>query len=127
MAKGKYRLVCDREVIQKAFVWYNGTLGDSIDAIGPVGAQLEDAMPMLRRDIKVPNTSQKREGSYNRGHLVQGSVLKLIVDINLKLVALRSVEIGRQREKYQWIPPCLPGLLDQGKRPRRVLYWGVLV
>jgi hypothetical protein len=51
-------LVCDREVIQKAFVWYNGALGDSIDTIGPVGAPLEDAMPMLRRrHIKVPNGS----------------------------------------------------------------------
>jgi hypothetical protein len=63
MAKEKYRLVCDREVIQKAFVWYNGALGDSIDAIGPVGAPLEDAMPMLRRrHIKVLYASQiKRE------------------------------------------------------------------
>jgi len=82
MAKWEYRLVCDREVIQKAFIWYKGALSDSIDTIGPVGAQLEDAMPVLRRHIRVPNTSQKRERSYNRGHLVQGSVLKLIVDIN---------------------------------------------
>jgi hypothetical protein len=51
----------------------------------------------------------------------------LIVDINLKLVALRSVEIKRQREKFQWIPPYLPGLPEQGKRPRRVSHWGVLV
>lgn len=47
MPMGKYRLVCDREVIQKTFVWYNRALGDCIDAIGPVGAQLEKAMPML--------------------------------------------------------------------------------
>jgi hypothetical protein len=60
MAMWKYRLVCDREVVQKAFVWYKGALGDSIDTIGPVGAQLEDAMPVLRRHIKVPNTSQKK-------------------------------------------------------------------
>jgi hypothetical protein len=60
MAKGKYRLVCDREVIQKAFVWYNRALGDSVDTIGPVGAQLEEAMPVLRkRHFKVPNASQK--------------------------------------------------------------------
>ena len=100
MAKGKYRLVCDREVIQKAFAWYNGALGDRIGTIGPVGARLEDAMPMLRRrHIKVPNTSPKREGPYDRGHQVQGIGHKLIVDINLKPVALRSVKIERQREK----------------------------
>lgn len=51
----------------------------------------------------------------------------MIADVNLKLVALRSVEIERQREKCQCIPPSLPGLLDQGKRPRRVLNWGILV
>jgi hypothetical protein len=49
MAKDKYVLVGDREVIQKAFVWNNGALGDSIDPIGPIGARLEDAVPMLRR------------------------------------------------------------------------------
>jgi hypothetical protein len=43
--------------------------------------------------VKVPNASQKREMSYNRSHLVQGSVLEFIGDVNLKPVALRSVEI----------------------------------
>jgi hypothetical protein len=91
MAKGKYRLVCDREVIQKAFVWYNGALGDSIDTIGPVGARLKEAMPMLRRrHIKIPNASQK-ERSYNRSHQVQGIVLKFIANVNLKSVTLKSV------------------------------------
>jgi hypothetical protein len=62
MAKGNYRLVCNREVVQKAFVWYKGALGDGIGTIGPVGARLEDAMPMLRREhIKAPNASQKKE------------------------------------------------------------------
>lgn len=61
MAKGKYRLVRDREVIQKAFARYNGALGDSIDPVGPVGATLEEAMPMLwRRHMKAPNASQKK-------------------------------------------------------------------
>lgn len=54
-------MACDREVIQKAFVWYNGALGDRIDTISPIGAQLEEAMPMLRKKhIKVPNPSQKQ-------------------------------------------------------------------
>lgn len=61
MDKGKHRLAWDREVVQKAFVWYDGALCDRIDTIGPVGVQLEDAMPMLRRgNIKVPNPSLKQ-------------------------------------------------------------------
>jgi hypothetical protein len=47
MNKGKYRLVRDRKVIRKAFVRYNGTLGDKSRTIGVVGVLLEDAMPML--------------------------------------------------------------------------------
>jgi hypothetical protein len=47
MNRGKYRLVRDRKVIRKAFVWYNGTLGDTDRTIGVVGVPLEDAMPML--------------------------------------------------------------------------------
>jgi hypothetical protein len=47
----------------------------------------------------------------------------------------RQFEAGRPEvsklegngKKCQWIPPCLPGLLDQGKYPRRVLHWGLLV
>lgn len=59
--QGKHRLAWDREVVQKAFVWYDGALCDRIDTIGPVGVQLEDAMPMLRRgNIKVPNPSLKQ-------------------------------------------------------------------
>jgi hypothetical protein len=47
MNKEKYRLVQDRKVIRKAFVWYNGTLSDKRRTIGVVGVLLEDAMPML--------------------------------------------------------------------------------
>jgi hypothetical protein len=47
MNKGKYRLVRDRKVIRKAFVWYNGTLGNKGRTILVVGVLLEDAMPML--------------------------------------------------------------------------------
>jgi hypothetical protein len=57
MAKGKYRLVWDREVIQKALAWYNGALVDRIGTIGVIGVLLEETMPMLRRHIKIPNTS----------------------------------------------------------------------
>src|SRR5580698_884339 len=45
MNKGKYRLVRDRKVIHKAFVWYNGTLRDVSRTIGVVGVLLEHAMP----------------------------------------------------------------------------------
>jgi hypothetical protein len=45
--KGKYRLVRDRKVICKAFIWYNGTLGNKSRTILVVGVLLEDAMPML--------------------------------------------------------------------------------
>jgi hypothetical protein len=45
--KGKYCLVRDRKVIRKAFVWYNGTLGNKRRTIVVVGVLLEDAMPML--------------------------------------------------------------------------------
>jgi hypothetical protein len=92
-------LVWDREVIQKAFVWYNGALVDRIGTIGVVGVLLEETMPMLRRHIKVPNASQKRERSHNRGLQVQRSVFEFIGDVNLKPVALRRVEIGRQQEE----------------------------
>jgi hypothetical protein len=47
MKKGKYRLVRDRKVICKAFVWYNGTLGDLRRTISVVGVLLEEAMPVL--------------------------------------------------------------------------------
>jgi hypothetical protein len=47
MNKEDYILVRDRKVIRKAFVWYNGTLGDISRTIGVVGVLLEDAMPML--------------------------------------------------------------------------------
>jgi len=47
MNKGKYRLVRDRKVIRKAFLWYNGTLSNKRRTIGIVGVLLEDAMPML--------------------------------------------------------------------------------
>ena len=51
MNKGKYRLVRDRKVIRKAFVWYNGTLGNKRRTVGVVGVLLEDAMPMLVEEI----------------------------------------------------------------------------
>jgi hypothetical protein len=47
MNKEYYILVRDRKVIRKAFVWYNGTLGDISRTIGVVGVLLEDAVPML--------------------------------------------------------------------------------
>ena len=47
MNKGKYRLVRDRKVIRKAFVWYKGTLGNKRRTVVVVGVLLEDAMPML--------------------------------------------------------------------------------
>ena len=47
MNKENYILVRNREVIHKAFVWYNGTLCDISRTIGVVGVLLEDAMPML--------------------------------------------------------------------------------
>lgn len=60
MAMRKYRLVWDREVIQKAVARYNGALSDSIDTVGPVSARLEEAMPMLRtRHIKVPKAAKR--------------------------------------------------------------------
>ena len=45
--KGEYRLVRNRKVIRKAFVWYNRTLSDRRRTIGVVGVFLEDSMPML--------------------------------------------------------------------------------
>jgi hypothetical protein len=47
MNKGKYRLVLDRKFIRKAFVWYDGTLGDTSRTIDVVGTILRDAMPVL--------------------------------------------------------------------------------
>jgi hypothetical protein len=57
MAKGKYRLVWDREVIQKALAWYDGALVDRFGTIVVIGALLEETMPMLRRHIKITNAS----------------------------------------------------------------------
>ena len=62
MEKGRYRLVWNRKVIRKAFVWYNGTLGDKRRTVIEVGVFLEDAMPMLQgKDMKFPNTSHKKD------------------------------------------------------------------
>jgi len=107
MAKGRYRFVWDREIIQKIFAWYNGALIDTIGTIVPVGVLLEDTMPMLRRH-QYSKIHPKKERSYDRSHPVQGSVLKFIADANSKSVALRIFEIERQQKKCQWIPPCLP-------------------
>jgi len=60
---------------------------------------------------------KKRERSYNRGHQVHGSVLKFIVDVDLELVALRSVEIERQRKKMPINPTLLARSTGPGKTP----------
>jgi hypothetical protein len=119
MAKGKYRLFCDGEVIQEAFVRYNGALGYRIGTIGPAGGLLEEAMPMLRRRyVNVPNASQKkRDISYDRSHQVQGSVLKLILDVNLNLVALGCVKIEMKREKMPMDPTFFTRITGPGKTP----------
>ena len=59
----------------------------------------------------------KQKRSYNGGHLIQGSVLELVVDVDLKPVALMSVEIKRQQEKCQWIPTLFARINGPGKTP----------
>jgi hypothetical protein len=61
MVKGRYRLVWDREVIQKALAWYNGALVDRFGTIVEIGALQEDAMPMLRRHQNSEYILKKRD------------------------------------------------------------------
>ena len=96
MNKGNYILFRDRKVIDKTFLWYNGTLCDTSRSIDIVGVHLEDAMPVLfGRYIKVPNTFTK-EKSYNSSYQVQGIVLEFIGNCNLEPVALWNVKIKRK-------------------------------
>ena len=72
---------------------------------------------LRRRRIKALNASQKGERPYDGGHLVQGIVLKLVVDVDLKLVALRSVGIEMQRETCELIPTLFARITGPGKTP----------
>ena len=90
-------MVRDRKVVQKTFVWYNGTLSDVSRTIGVVGVLLEDAMPMLQvgHISKVPNPSPV-ERFYNRGCQVQGIVVEFIGNLYLEPVTLWNVKIKRK-------------------------------
>ena len=85
------RLVCRGEVVQERVSCRDRTLVDEGGAVGPVGALLEETVPVLRGRThgrvrsRQPSTS---ESAYNGGRLQHRRISEIVDHVKLEVVAL---------------------------------------
>ena len=113
-----YRLAECIEIIQKALIRYDRTLGNEGRTVGIICVMLKDTVPMLQKEMHDFLGTLQQGRSYDRGGQIQRCISQLIGDGDFEFLALQTSvrsELGSRESSCKWNPTLYAEIIGPGK------------